>query len=90
VGLKVPDDGREVELVTRASEASQAHSFEAVVGLQMREGRGISRIPPLFHESTRYIAGLFVNISRYFAPRDVRTTPRLQRARSALKDQRVA
>jgi hypothetical protein len=32
---EVLDDGREVELVARAGEASQMHAFETVVGLEL-------------------------------------------------------
>jgi hypothetical protein len=35
--FEVLHDGREMELVACAGEASQAHAFEAVVGLQVRE-----------------------------------------------------
>ena len=77
----------ELELIARAAEASQAHAFEAVVGLQVREAH-FDSLPLIagslvlrrFHESTRDVTRLFVDVPRYFAPGDVRTTPRLQRA----------
>ena len=33
--LEVLDDGREVELIARATETSEAHAFETVVGLEV-------------------------------------------------------
>ena len=80
-------DGREMELVSCAGEAAQTHAFEAVVGLQMREAHFHS-LPLMarsfvlrgFHESTGDVASLFIDVPRYFAPGDLGTTPRLQRA----------
>ena len=85
-------DGGEVELVARAAEAPQAHAFEAMVGLQVGEAH-FDSLPLIagslvlrrFHESTRDVASLFVDVPGYFAPGDVRTTPRLQRASIAIE-----
>ena len=85
--LEVLHDSREVELIARAAKAPQAHALEAVVDLQVREAH-FNSLPLIagslvlrrFHESTRDVTRLFVDVARYFAPSDVRTTPRLQRA----------
>ena len=90
--LEVLHDSSEVELVARAAEAPQAHALEAVVGLEVREAH-FDSLPLIagslvlrrFHESTRDVASLFVDVPGYFAPGDVRTTPRLQRASIAIE-----
>ena len=85
--LQVLHDSSEVELVARTTEAPETHALEAVVGLQVREAH-FDPLPliagPLvlrrIHEGTRNVTGLLVDVAGYFAPGDVRTTPRLQRA----------
>ena len=90
--LQVLHDSSEVELIARAAEAPQAHAFEAVVGLEVREAHfdslpliAGSLVLRCFHESTRNVTRLFVDVAGYLAPGDVRTTPRLQRASIAIE-----
>ncbi len=83
--LEVLHDSSEVELIARAAEAPQAHAFEAVVGLEVRKAH-FDSLPLIagslvlrrLHESPGDVTRLFVDVARYFAPSDVRTTLRLQ------------
>ena len=82
--LEVLDDGREMELVARATETSETHALETVVGLEMGEAHfdPLSLIAGFFElgrtlEGARIVASVFVYVARHFARRDVRTALRL-------------
>ena len=69
--FEVLHDGGEMELVTCAGKTSQAHSLEAVMGLQVREAHldALSLIARLYegfgsHEPARHIPGVLVKIAR--------------------------
>ena len=88
--FEVLHDGGEVELVACAGEPAQAHSLEAVMGLQMRKAhlnlfalftRFLERRCSI--ERTRMIAGALVDVARYYALWSVRAALRLERARAA-------
>ena len=73
-GFEVLRDGGEMELVARAGESPQAHSLEAVMGLQMCKAhlnlfalvtRFLERRRSI--ERTRMIAGVLVDVARDYA-----------------------
>jgi hypothetical protein len=73
-GLEVLDDGREVKLVACTREAPQAHSLEAVMGLEVRKAHLdpfalVTRFVELrrAHQRSCLIAGILVYVTRDFS-----------------------
>jgi hypothetical protein len=78
-GLQVLYDGREKKLVACARETSEPHTFETVMGLEMSKAHldTLAFIPRLKealcpHESSRPIAGVFVNVTGYLSSSHIR------------------
>ena len=90
--FEVLRDGRQVEFVACAGEASQTHALEAMVGLEV----GKTHLDPLpliagllelwcAHECPRLVAGRFVHVARHLAPGHVWAALRLQGAGIAIE-----
>ena len=74
-----------MELIACAGKTSQAHPFEAVMGLQVREAHLdalslIARLDEGFgsHEAARHIPGVFVDVTGDFPRQIIRTTLRFE------------
>ena len=89
--FEVLHDGGEMELVAGTGEPPQAHSLEAVMGLQMCKAhlnlfalvtRFLERRCSI--ERTRMIAGVFVDVARDYALWSVRAALGLEGARAAV------
>ena len=96
--FEVLHDGREMELVACTGEAAQAHSLEAVMGLQVRKAHLdlFALIARFFErrrsiERTRMIAGGLVDVARDYALWRVRAALGLEGAwATVLRARRVA
>ena len=85
-GFQVLYDRREMKFVTRTGEPSEPHAFETVVGLEVSKAHldALAFIPRLEealcpHESSRCIAGIFMNVAGHLSGSHIRAALRFQR-----------
>jgi len=78
-GLQVLYDGREKKFVAGTGQPAEPHAFETMVGLEVSKAHldALAFIPRLKealcpHESSRPIAGVFVNVTGYLSSSHIR------------------